>query len=195
MTLPAEIAYWNRGMRNVVDMTGARNLMDGADLVGLCHAFGIPLPLRSVLDVGCGTGRLSRHCDGYVGADIAQSAVDYCRAAGLHAELIDESGVLPIGPFSWTLCISVFTHIDRAARQRYLKAFTAPRLIADIIPGDETGTMEIWSATPEGFEADLKHAGFAIHGWQERVWEDAGWAAYHASKSNVHRYYHAERVK
>ncbi len=193
MTHPSVIAYWDRGARNVLDMTGARQLMDGSDLVGICHDFGIALPLQLVLDVGCGTGRLAQHCVDYLGVDISPSAIEYCQKLGLDVELIDGPETLPDYLFSWVLCISVFTHIDRAERKRYLDAFQAPSLIVDIIPGDGAGNVALWTAQPEEFEADLKDAGFSICGWRERIWPDAGWAEQHAPHANVHRYYHAER--
>ena len=52
-------AYWDRGVRNVPDMTGAKHLLDGRDLYAVCQALDIDLPLPNVLDVGCGPGMLT----------------------------------------------------------------------------------------------------------------------------------------
>lgn len=180
-------AYWDRGTRNVPDMTGARHVLDAADLRLVCARLDIALPLRGdVLDVGCGTGRLAQICEPghYYGFDIAPSAVAYCRTFGLFAQVMRGPDDLPDAGFGWTTCVSVFTHMDRAERQAYLAAFAriSPELLVDIIPGDGSGDVAYWTADAPTFEADLAAAGYAIVARTDHSWDDA-----------PHRFYHARR--
>lgn len=158
------VAYWDAGIDAVPQMTGADQLLDAADMVAVCSRLGVELPLRDVLDVGCGTGRLAKLCEGYIGADIAPSAVEYCRREGLSACAIEGPKDLPAGPFEIIACLSVFTHISRVERQRYLAAFAerTNRLLIDIIPGKEGGDIALWRADPDEFVADLASAGFVV---------------------------------
>jgi SAM-dependent methyltransferase len=186
-------AYWDRGVRNVPDMTGAANLMDGADLVRICADRGIDLPLPNVLDVGCGTGRIAQHCSGYLGVDIAPSAIAYCAEQGLDARVIDGPLSLPHLRFEWITCLSVFTHIEPDERFDYLEAFAsrARFVLVDIIPGaEEGGSVALWTVPPSNFQADLGAAGFAIHGWAEYRWPGG---RHH--EGHTHRYYHVEVVR
>ena len=54
-------------------------------------------------------------------------------------------------------CMSVFTHIDETERARYLARFKklAPRLLVDIIPGDGSGDVPLWTADMDQFEGML----------------------------------------
>lgn len=177
--------YWNRGVRNVPDMTGAKHLLDARDLRRVLTALGVDVPLQGrVLDVGCGTGRLAQLCAGeYVGVDIAPDAVDYCKNLGLDATVIS-------GPTFWfpavdlIACISVFTHMAREERRAYLETFAeiAPRAVVDIIPGDGSGDVARWTADPALFVLDVVAAGFSV----SRV-TDAQWDV------TTHRYYLIER--
>lgn len=179
-------SYWDRGASNVPDMTGARHLLDARDMVQVCADLDIPLPMPKVLDVGCGTGRLAPLCDGYMGVDIAPSAIAYCEKRGLLALLIDgPDDAFPSGYFGWVTCISVFTHIDRAERQAYLAKFAAmtANVLVDIIPGDGTGDVPLWTAVPEAFEADAVSAGFEVVAQTDHFWDD-----------QRHRYYRLRRV-
>ena len=180
--------YWDKGAANVPDMTGARHLLDGQDIVATCAALGIALPLGDVLDVGCGTGRLAPFCQGYLGLDIAQSAVDYCRARGRQASVISGPHEVMLAGRRATVCaLSLLTHMDRPERQDYLRAFrgVARQLLVDIIPGDGSGNVARWTAVPEEFERDLLEAGFTVLAQVERPW-DTG--------DSLHRFYHAEAI-
>jgi SAM-dependent methyltransferase len=178
-------SYWDRGAANVPDMTGARTLLDAHDLVEVCGALGIDLPLKVVLDVGCGTGRLAQIADGYHGCDITQSAVDYCTARGLSAERFDDPSDIE-GYFGWVTCISVFTHIDRDERLDYLRWFAdvADDVLVDIIPGDGSGAVELWTADDPSFRLDALKCGFKIVATTDKQWDD-----------HVHRYFHLRRVQ
>lgn len=193
--------YWNQGINNVPAMTGAATLMDGADIKEHAERLGFSLPLGLVLDVGCGTGRLAPFCLKYEGVDIAADAVAYAQAQGVHAHLISGPVDLPhaqkygVDPgcelvYSWVLCLSVFTHIDRAERLAYLQAFADRvdvedgRLLVDIIPGSGDGDVALWSADPAQFEADLAAAGWHVVATYDRV----------CPSGPTHRYYRCART-
>lgn len=167
--------YWNRGVENVPHMTGAARLMDGRDFVEVCKHLGVDIPLRNVLDVGCGTGRLADYCEGWLGVDISADAVAYCRKHGRDARLIRGPSDLPLNmaptPFAAVVCASVFTHIDADERTEYLLAFRrrAPLALVDIIQGDGSGGVEKWTADPFSFGRQVDTAGFDVKGvWRRR---------------------------
>lgn len=189
MNFKTQVAYWDRGIENVPQMTGASGLLDGGDLVEWAPRLGLTLPLVDVLDIGCGTGRIAQHCRGYLGMDIAPSAVAYCRKQGLDAMQITSPSDIPERGWNLVLCLSVFTHIDRAGRQAYLAAFAKVThdVVIDIIPGDGKGDIRAWTSRPEHMLADLQGAGFT-----EVVETDWAWNGY------AHRYYRgttAERLE
>lgn len=202
-------AYWDRGVAAVPMMTGAATLMRGEDILEHAERLGLSLPLTNVLDVGCGTGRVAAFCSGYLGVDIAPSAIGWCQAHGVPATLIEGPADLPQTfhdldrcadcqrldflqqmaqarpTFDWVVCLSVFTHIDRDERCAYLTAFAAraPRLLVDIIPGDGSGGVALWTAQVTEFEADLHASGFDVQGVYERL----------CPSGPTHRYYLAHR--
>lgn len=178
-------SYWDKGVANVPDMTGAKHLLDGRDFPVIFQSLGMPERLFSVLDVGCGTGRLSKHCNGYSGLDISPSMVEYCQVRGLDAGLMTcPVDIVRRGSFSWVTAISVFTHIDRLERQIYLRAFAAiaPEVLVDIIPGDGSGNVAVWTALPHQFEEDIAAAGFEIVAQADHQWD-----------MHTHRYYRLRR--
>jgi SAM-dependent methyltransferase len=140
----------------------------GADIRAVCAQLWVPLPVDRLLDVGCGTGRLSALAGpGYLGLDIAPSAIRYCQERGILARLIDgpESlAVLEDDSFDWVWACSVFTHIGRDEQQRYLAQFVrlAPRLLVDILPGDPGRLPARWGSDENEFRADLMAAGYVI---------------------------------
>lgn len=165
---------WNEGIDEVPRMTGALQVMDGRDIVEVAQALKVPYPFGRVLDVGCGTGRASRHCADYTGVDIASDAVAYCQRDGLAVTPITGVRDLPIGLWDLVLCLSVFTHIDRPERFDYLAAFSlrADRLLVDIMPGSGWGDWELWTAVPDEFEADLAENGYRVLAFTDDVRPD-----------------------
>lgn len=181
-------AYWDRGETNVPDMTGAKYLLEANDQRAVFTALGFTLPLQGwVIDIGCGTGRLSQLCANlqqYIGFDIAPSAIEYCKRRGIDAHLITGPRV-SVSRCDLLTCVSVCTHISRDERREYLTAFAeyAREIVVDIVPGDGSGGVELWTAVPEDFEADIAAAGYTIQAKCDHQWD---W--------DMHRYYRAVRA-
>lgn len=173
--------YWNRGVDNVPMMTGAASVMDCSDLRDALDNLGVTI-LDRVLDVGCGTGRLSTLCNEYTGVDVAADAVTYCQRLGLNVNVIDGPFDLR-GCYDTVCCMSVFTHIGRIERQQYLRKFSviAHELVVDIIPGGEMGDVSLWRADVELFERDLDENNYDIMDVYSRTSPDGV----------THRYYRA----
>lgn len=182
-------AYWNDGVHRVPDQTGAALIMAGQDVPILAAGLGLRLPFGAVLDVGCGSGRVARHCESYLGLDISSDAVAYCTKHGVRAEVIDGAEDLARyrrEPHGWDfiLAMSVFTHVDQPEREAYLAAFRdlSHYAIVDIIPGDGTGDVALWTCEP----AALGIAA-ARSGWWIRAAFD-----YPSPEAVPHRYYWLE---
>lgn len=169
-------SYWNRGVTRVPSTTGAERLMDACDFEDITRALGVTRPIDSALDVGCGTGRIARHVDHYVGADISSDAVKYCKARGLDARLISGPEDLVAireaedQDFDCVLALSVFTHVDADERERYLTAFAqiARFAIVDIIPGSGKGDVALWTADTAQFERAIHRSGWITRHTYER---------------------------
>lgn len=173
------VSYWDRGVEAVPLVTGAASVMDCRDLVDACARLGVRIPLNGrVLDIGCGTGRWQKFCFAYQGLDISPAAVEYATAHGLSAHLIEGYGPSALdtwfGGAEWVSCFSVFTHISFEERHDYLDAFLriAPNLLVDIIPGNGSGNMTIWTADVPAFEQTLAAIGWQQHRVAERVSPD-----------------------
>lgn len=166
-----DVIYWERGILSVPAVTGAAHLLDARDMQELAKALKFTLPLKSVLDVGCGTGRIARHCEKYHGVDISRDAVRYCQERGLEADLIDgPEDLKALEPVDVLTCMSVFTHIDVHDREQYLSVFAplAAWLLIDIMPGDGRGDVGAWTAKPNEFEQQLKSHGYKIDAQYEK---------------------------
>lgn len=178
--------FWNRGVNNVPITTGASRVMDCSDIKEVLAALHIAVPLKNVLDVGCGTGRLSQLCDGYLGVDLASDAVEYCRTQGLQALEIDGPDDLPEGTFDIVTCLSVFTHISPNDRISYLSRFQlhSRQILVDILPGGDYGNWAAWYADTGKFEE-----AFTVHGG----WKSQGTYSRNSPDGVNHRYYHLTR--
>ena len=169
--------HWDtKNVENVPMQTGASALMDGRDIRALAEDFGLSLPFRNVLDVGCGTGRASQLCQGYLGVDISHSAIAYCKKEGIRAHLINGADQLPSGPFDTILCLSVFTHIGRMERRDYLSHFydaitNDGIIIADVILGDGEGDVACWTTHKDDIAEDFAFMGFDVVASKLHQWD------------------------
>jgi SAM-dependent methyltransferase len=152
--------FWDVPIDEVPQKTGAATVMHLGDIRDVLTNFGLDLSELTVVDVGCGTGRLAQACGDYYGYDIAPGMVAYAQRVGVRAAPIDELAICPTADI--VCCLSVFTHISRADRQTYLERFAeiAPLVLVDILPGEEGGYPGVWFADPDDFEADLVTHGF-----------------------------------
>ena len=192
-------AYWDRGLEQVERMTGlgmtpTAAALAGADIREVCRRLGIDLPVARLLDVGCGTGRLSALAGpGYLGVDIAPSAIRYCTSRAIPARVIngpESLAALEDDSFDWVWACSVFTHIDRDEQQQYLQQFAriAPCVLVDILPGDPGRTPARWGSDEDAFRADLAAAGYVIDPLTTDVVDGHGPTAPH------HRYFVGRRA-
>ncbi len=173
--------YWSTSQDNVFHHTGASNATDVEDIQQVIGGFGLDFSKSDVIDVGCGTGRISKLCGSYRGFDIAPSQVEFANNKGLTAEVIDGPGSLEGLRAEVVFCLSVFTHISRDDRQAYLKVFKtiAPKLLVDILPGAEGGGIGAWYANQDDFEDDLRAAGYEF-------------SSFDRFPGHHHRYFYAE---
>lgn len=171
--MPSAIEYrdfWSVTVEEVPGKTGAAGVMDCADIREVTGTFQLDLGRMSVLDVGCGTGRVAQMCGSWTGVDVSPAAVAYCRNQGLDAYVIEAPVELaarfdaPFGakPFDLVACLSVFTHIHRNDRRSYLSVFRslADVVLVDVLPGEEGGSIAAWYADVADFEVDLHDARF-----------------------------------
>lgn len=164
---------------HAVYLTGAEGLMGGEDILEVLGE----KPEGRVVEIGCGTGRLARICDQYVGYDIAPAYVELARSNGVDAHLLPvrdgEHG-------DWLFILHVFCHIPRPERLAYLALNIAPRLLVDIIPGsgETLGDPLIYTVPVHRFENDLKETGWRTVRTHRRVPTET---------RHEHVYYHCER--
>lgn len=175
-------AFWDVPAEDVPGKTGAEGLLDLADIKEVLAALSIDLTELSVVDVGCGTGRLEQVCGAYLGYDIAAGMVQYAQSRGIRAELLTDN--TEFEPADIVCCLSVFTHIKRRDRDRYLRMFaaTAPAILVDILPaGKDDFSIPAAFSDPAEFEHDLREQGFTSFETYSRT----------AHTGYGHRYYHA----
>lgn len=153
--------FWTVPVEDVPAKTGADGVMDCADILDVLEHLDLTLGEKTVLDVGCGTGRLAQLCGTYTGVDVSPSMVTYCQEHDVNARILTHPSRLT-GSYDIVACLSVFTHISWGDRLAYLHRFrlVAPELLVDILPGDEGGSIAAWYADPAEFELDLHDAGF-----------------------------------
>ena len=190
-------AYWDRGVAEVERMTGLGHApspaaLAGDDIRNVCLALGITLPVESLLDVGCGTGRLMPLAERWAGLDISSSAVTYCQSRNLPVALIDGPDDLrgiADDAFEWVWACSVFTHIDRDEQRAYLAQFVrvARRVLVDILPGDVGRSAARWGADETLFRIDLVTAGYAIRPRTTDVRDGS------SATAPLHRYFVGDR--
>lgn len=161
-------AFWEVPADQAPGKTGG-SWDDLSDLEEILSGLNV-LPYGRVLDVGCGTGRLSQLVKHgyYFGVDIAQGMIDFARSKHVNAARIDGPEDIHLGDpllkFSWVMCLSVFTHLPREERRRYLARFReiGLRLVVDVLVGEEGGSIDAWYADGHDFRDDLEEAGWRV---------------------------------
>lgn len=175
-------AFWDTGVEDVPRITGTIPAVEDChEVKAICAELGIALPFGRLLDVGCGTGRLTQLAESYTGVDISASAVAYCQQRGLAVQFIngaDDLGAFEDDAFDWIVAWSVFTHIGRDEQRAYLAQFVrlAPRLLVDILPGDPGRSARRWGCDEVVFARDLVTAGYHVHPVMPELLDKAAWA-------------------
>ncbi len=119
-------------MENTTGLNNERDFAShGADFwLALSHASPTPLSgYESVLDFGCGCGRLARMFKGHpgriVGCDIDYRHIDWCHAAleFMEARLSSVQPPIPFGAdeFDAVISISIFTHLNESSQDAFLQ--------------------------------------------------------------------------
>jgi SAM-dependent methyltransferase len=119
-------------------------------LPGIAALLGREVPLTSVLDFGCGAGRLTiplaRRAVNVVGADIAPSVLEHARKNAMHAAVSNvafvETGELT-GQFDFLCSLLVFQHIRPVEGYKLIRALLrllSPRGVAVLqVPLEASG--------------------------------------------------------
>ncbi len=114
-----EVKHWWYAVRRCLVHNLIRTYTNGSDL--------------AILDIGCGTGALTKELERYgtaTGIDFSQQAVDFCKSRGVkdvRLGSVEETGCPP-DSFDAVLCLDVLEHL----------------------PDDETGMTEIYRVLKPG---------------------------------------------
>ena len=135
-----------------------------AELDGLRQALGALTPART-LDVGCGTGFLTRHLPGeIVGLDQSRSMLEEARRQAPNAEYVHANALelpFPEGSFDRVFTAHFYGHLDTTERKRFLGE--ARRVARELVVVDSSSL----------------HAGEIREEWQERILNDGSrWEVY-----------------
>lgn len=196
MTLDEMRGYWSRGAAHAPTTTGAAGLMDCRDLIEVFATLGVAVPVQSIFDVGCGTGRARLLADprsdwSYLGVDVSPSQIEYARQQKRMVALIDgpeDIADLDTGAFEWTLMISLLTHLPPDLAEAYLRTVKSPFLLFDIFPGDGSGSFPVWTQSHAHVARVLDEQGYAIRRIVEKPWD------HQPGQTDIHTFIHAERV-
>lgn len=133
----------NRDVASSASATAAYFETGEADVAALLatmtSVLGRAVPLTSVLDFGCGAGRvtlpLARRASHVVACDIAPTMLEHCRLnarrAGLHnIACITTDGLDGSGPFDFICSLLVFQHVPPSTGYALIR-----RLMARLAPG------------------------------------------------------------
>jgi len=188
---PPDVVAVTQGLGNVDEYRAstAASLLTFESLLG---AAGTEISrIRSVLDVGCGTGRLlvGWHCDGperrLFGTDINPALVAWCRANLADVARWGVNGVEPPldfegGSFDLVILASVFTHLSLGNQRAW--AAEIRRLVS---PGGHAVVTLHGDVYAAAFLRDGEAESFARDGYVERAAASEG--------ANAYTTFHSER--
>ncbi|MEM7247733.1 MAG: class I SAM-dependent methyltransferase [Acidobacteriota bacterium] len=176
----------------------------------LRRALGRPLAsFRSVLDWGCGAGRMTRHLIKLVGsrvvaADIDSDNVSACqRYIGSPAEYCALDLLPPTnfedGEFDLIIGVSVLTHLNEQAQFAWLRELRrickrGGVLVTSIVGLDYYTKLSLWGFWEGGLEGYLRHVdtGFALAGCNSLLSEQISEEGYYVNVAHSHRYVEKE---
>lgn len=103
----------------------------------LAGIVGAPIGAGSVLEFGCGIGRLARCFDPgrYVGVDISEHAIAVARQSLPSHRFVVIGASGPLAPAAVTLAHTVLLHVSDEALQAVVDRFESPRVIVSEILG------------------------------------------------------------
>jgi SAM-dependent methyltransferase len=111
----------------------------------------------SVLDIGCGTGRLADLADGdYLGVDISAPMIEYALSRGRNAKLITGPPDID-GEWDRICALSVFTHTPKKVRLEYLQVIAGAlkgEALVDVFVGPEGGSFDRYFTPDLGADAE-----------------------------------------
>ena len=186
-TMEALSVFWaNEGLDHVIPDTGDE-FPEGFDVIGLLPK--LVDPARSVLEVGCGYGRLCRAfpAASYIGVDVNPAAIETARQRNpdYRFECIEPGAALPKADA--VLLYTVSCHISDEELARFLMPVceAAPVVaIAEImdIRWRRPGNPPIFNRDPEQYVLEMANRGFLLRRFGKAIY-----ARYNKPPWNVDR--------
>lgn len=155
--------YWKQdGLRNLT--AGDTDFPEGWDPVEKLKHFLDRMEFTSVLDLGCGAGRLCRAFlpENYLGVDLNPAAVDLARLRFPAYDFREINFDDDIPQADLTLAYTVFLHLDDERLKETLSKIKSKYLIVAEILGREWRSEKVFNRNLEDYEQILSDAGYKI---------------------------------